>query len=240
MPSIPWLDPVDLRFPAIELALDDPSGLLAVGGDLTTPRLLTAYRQGIFPWYEESQPILWWSPQPRTVLIPERVHIGRSLRKTLRRDDYRVTIDEDFSGVLDGCAALSPKRPGTWITDEMRNAYLQLHQQGWAHSIEVWRNNKLIGGLYGLAIGKMFYGESMFSRETDASKIALVHLCGQLQEWQYPLIDCQVGNDYLDSMGAEPISRSNFQHQLQILTNTEGNSPGLWQLSWQYPKQAPN
>ncbi|WP_373095911.1 leucyl/phenylalanyl-tRNA--protein transferase [Zhongshania sp.] len=235
MSGIPWLDQADLDFPPIESALDDPNGLLAVGGDLSLPRLLNAYRHGIFPWYDESQPILWWSPQPRAVIFPERLYINRSLRKALRRNDYEITLDRNFAGVLRGCAELSQKRPGTWITDEMRRAYQALHDAGWAHSVEVWRDQKLIGGLYGVAIGRMFYGESMFSRETNASKIAFVHLCGQLHEWGYPLIDCQVGNDYLESMGAEEMDRASFKKYLQQLTNGQSN-PKKWSLDWYYGK----
>ncbi|MEX1669411.1 leucyl/phenylalanyl-tRNA--protein transferase [Zhongshania guokunii] len=235
MSAIPWLDPTDLRFPAIESALEDPNGLLAVGGDLSVPRLLAAYRQGIFPWYEESQPILWWAPQPRAVVFPERLHIARSLRKELRRFEYDVSFDQDFGGVIQGCAELSQKRPGTWISDDMRSAYQNLHNAGWAHSVEVWRHGKLIGGLYGVAIGKMFYGESMFSRESNASKIAFVHLCGQLQEWGFPLIDCQISNDYLETMGAEEMDRASFKKCLQSYTNIEC-APAKWTLDWYYGK----
>jgi leucyl/phenylalanyl-tRNA--protein transferase len=235
MSGIPWLDTADLHFPPIEAALDDPNGLLAVGGDLSLPRLLNAYRAGIFPWFEESQPILWWSPQPRAVVYPERLYINRSLRKALRRNDFEVSFDQDFAGVLDGCAQLSPKRPGTWITDDMRAAYQNLHNAGWAHSVEVWRDKKLIGGLYGVAINRMFYGESMFSREANASKIAFVHLCGQLQEWGYPLIDCQVSNDYLESMGAEEMDRASFKKYLQSFASGDGH-PQKWALDWYYGK----
>ncbi|MFT6552786.1 MAG: leucyl/phenylalanyl-tRNA--protein transferase [Zhongshania marina] len=234
MPTIPWLDVDKLDFPNVEHALEDPNGLLAVGGDLSKERILAAYRRGIFPWYEESQPILWWSPQPRTVLYPEQVYINRSLRKALRRGDYSVSFDTAFSDVLDGCAALSPKRPGTWITDEMRAAYLGLHNDGWAHSVEVWRGKTLIGGLYGMGIGQLFFGESMFSREANASKIALVHLCGQLREWGYPLIDCQVGNDYLNSMGAQEINRDTFKQYLDQYCNMAARPVKKWILNWRY------
>ncbi|CAA0119279.1 leucyl/phenylalanyl-tRNA--protein transferase [Zhongshania aliphaticivorans] len=234
MPTIPWLDTDKLDFPSVENALEDPNGLLAVGGDLSKERILAAYRRGIFPWYEESQPILWWSPQPRTILYPEQIYVNRSLRKALRRGDYSVSFDMAFNAVLDGCAALSPKRPGTWITDDMRAAYLSLHNDGWAHSVEVWRDDILIGGLYGMGIGKLFFGESMFSREANASKIALVHLCGQLQEWGYPLIDCQVGNDYLDSMGAQEINRDKFKQYLDQYSNIAARPVDKWAMNWRY------
>ncbi len=214
MPHIPWLDSSELRFPDIDNALEDPNGLLAVGGDLSPERLLEAYRHGIFPWYETPQPILWWSPQPRAVLFPERLHISRSLRKALRRGDYHLSADRCFGDVVDACAALSPKRPGTWITDDMRRAYQRLHELGWAHSIEVWQNGELIGGLYGLALGRVFFGESMFSKRSNGSKIALVALCCHLQQWGFELIDCQVGNDYLYSMGAETLPRQQFKNLL--------------------------
>jgi leucyl/phenylalanyl-tRNA--protein transferase len=239
MATIPWLDIKKLDFPNVEKALDDPNGLLAVGGDLTKERILAAYRQGIFPWYEESQPILWWSPQPRAVLYPDQVYINRSLRKALRRADYSVSFDTAFNEVIEGCAELSPKRQGTWITDDMHAAYQGLHRAGWAHSVEVWRDGELIGGLYGMAIGQVFFGESMFSREANASKIALVHLCGQLQKWGYPLIDCQVGNDYLDSMGAQEISRENFKQHLEQYTDIDGQPPEYWTMNWAYGKSTP-
>lgn len=215
MPTIPWLDPESLRFPDVSHALDDPNGLLAVGGDLSPARLLEAYQHGIFPWYEAPQPILWWSPSPRATLLPDSVYINRSLRKTLKRGGYRVTADTAFSEVVAACAELSPKRPGTWITREMRRAYQQMFELGWAHSIEVWYGNELAGGLYGLAIGRVFFGESMFSRRRDGSKIALVHLCQFLQARGVVLIDCQVGNDYLYSMGAQDMDRERFQALLR-------------------------
>jgi leucyl/phenylalanyl-tRNA---protein transferase len=228
--SIPWLDACDLTFPDIDRALDNPSGLLAVGGDLSPARLLEAYRHGIFPWYEDPQPILWWSPEPRAVLYPDDIYINRNLRKTLNRGDFRVTLDQAFVEVLECCAELSPKRPGTWITEDMKAAYRRMHELGWAHSVEVWREDRLIGGLYGLAIGKIFFGESMFSRETNGSKIALVSLCSLLRDWRFALIDCQVGNDYLYSMGAKDISREQFRSALETHARTELSSPGTWAL----------
>ncbi len=231
MANIPWLDAKELRFPDIDSALDDPNGLLAVGGDLSPERLLQAYRRGIFPWYETPQPILWWSPQPRAVLFPQSLHISRSLTKQLRRNDFQLSADQCFSDVLDACAELSPKRPGTWITDDMRSAYNRLHTLGWAHSIEVWQHNELIGGLYGLALGRVFFGESMFSRRPSGSKIALVALCAQLRQWGFELIDCQVGNDYLYSMGAENLPRQQFKELLAEHALIREADAGRWTLS---------
>ncbi len=234
MPTINWLDPQDLSFPPLSQALDEPNGLLAVGGDLSIPRLLSGYRHGVFPWYEDPQPILWWSPDPRAVLYPHKIHISRSLAKRLRTPDYRVSADTAFERVVGHCAELSPKRTGTWITDDMRQAYTQLHRAGWAHSVEVWRDDELVGGLYGVAIGKVFFGESMFSRASDASKIAMVHLAGQLRSWNYHFIDCQVGNAHLYRMGAEDIDREAFSEQLAKYARTEADEPGRWALDWQY------
>lgn len=228
MPSIPWLGDSALDFPDIDLALDDPNGLLAVGGDLSPERLLAAYRQGIFPWYEDPQPILWWSPRPRAVLFPDKVYVNRSLRKQLKRGQYQVSADRCFDEVLDACAQLSPKRPGTWITGDMRRAYRQLHRLGWGHSVEVWQGEELVGGLYGLAIGRMFFGESMFSRQRNGSKVALLALCAQLRRWNYELIDCQVGNDYLYSMGAEDLSRSDFKAVLARCAQGCEHNTGAW------------
>ncbi len=226
--SIPWLDNRSCAFPDIDQALDDPSGLLAVGGDLCPQRLLEAYRHGIFPWYEDPQPILWWSPQPRAVLFPDKLHISRSLKKQLRREDYQLRIDSHFDQVIQACAELSPKRPGTWITEAMLQAYNTMHQLGWAHSFEVWRDERLVGGLYGIAIGNVFFGESMFSRAPSASKIALVNLCRTLQELGFKVIDCQVGNDYLYSMGAEDIDRSQLKELLNQHAQLECRLPKMW------------
>jgi leucyl/phenylalanyl-tRNA--protein transferase len=197
-------------FPPIELALQEPDGLLAAGGDLSAERLLSAYRRGIFPWYSDHQPILWWSPDPRCVLFPERMHVSRRLRQTLRRGRFAVTCDRDFQGVLAGCA--DPRRDGggTWLNHDMQRAYTRLHQQRHAHSVECWLADELAGGLYGLSLGRVFYGESMFSRVTDASKVALAHLCRWLQAWGYALTDCQVHNSHLQSLGAEMIPRPTF------------------------------
>lgn len=202
-------------FPPLDLALSEPDGLLAAGGDLSPERLLSAYRRGIFPWYSEGQPILWWSPDPRTVLAPQEVKVSRSLRKTLRREPFEVSYDRDFSGVLAGCATARHAGGGTWITDEMARAYTQLHRRGHAHSVECWQGGELVGGLYGVAIGLVFFGESMFSRCTDASKVAFVHLCRWLQEWGYVLIDCQVHTDHLQSLGGGSIARKSFAAMLE-------------------------
>lgn len=230
MPSIPWLSENSLQFPEIDSALDDPNGLLAVGGDLSPARLLEAYRQGIFPWYEDPQPILWWSPQPRAVLFPDKVYVNRTLRKQLKRERFRITADQCFGEVLDACAELSPKRPGTWITTKMRKAYKQLHELGWAHSIEVWQQGELVGGLYGLALGRMFFGESMFSHRSNGSKLALLGLCKQLQRWGFELIDCQVGNDYLYSMGAEDLARADFKSMLETFAQPTASDASHWTL----------
>lgn len=233
MIRLPWLAPDDVEFPPPEQALEDPNGLLAAGGDLSPPRLLAAYRQGIFPWYEEGQPILWWSPEPRTILLPGQIHISRSLRKVLRRREFTVTADRCFEQVILACAGPRRDNFGTWITDEMAAAYCTLHQLGYAHSIEAWQDGVLMGGIYGVAIGRAFFGESMFSRASNASKVALVHLSGQLAEWDYGLIDCQVETAHLRSMGAKSVSRSVFQTLLLNYTGTQGDEtqrPRRWTL----------
>lgn len=201
-PAAPFPDPVN--------AETDPDGLLAVGGDLAPERLLGAYRQGIFPWYSQGQPILWWSPDPRMVLFPERLHISRSLRKTIRQGRFRITFDQAFASVIEACAAPRDREGGTWITEEMKLAYLDLHRLGHAHSVEAWQEGELAGGLYGIQIGTIFFGESMFSRSSNASKTAFVHLVLTLEKLGCPLIDCQVHTAHLESLGACPIPRSRF------------------------------
>ena len=207
-----WLNPDDPQapFPPVELALREPDGLLAIGGGLEPARLLNAYRHGIFPWYSEGQPILWWSPDPRLVLFPERLHISRSLRKTLRRGQFRITLDHAFPEVIRACAAPRADGEGTWITPAMQAAYIRLHELGHAHSAEAWLQGELVGGLYGVAIGRMFFGESMFSRVSDASKAAFVHLVRQLAAWGFGPIDCQVHTAHLARLGAEAIPRADF------------------------------
>lgn len=201
-------------FPPTEQALDNPPGLLAAGGDLSPTRLLNAYRHGIFPWYSEGEPILWWSPAPRCVLYPHRVHLSRRLKRRYNQGQFSLTADRAFQQVIAACAEPRPGQPGTWITGEMVNAYQRLHMLGIAHSVEVWIDEELAGGVYGLALGRVFFGESMFSQHTDASKIALVALCRQLQEWDFTLLDCQVSNQHLQSMGAQEISREEFNRYL--------------------------
>jgi len=217
---ISWLPRDSTRFPPAESALQEPNGLLAAGGDLSAQRLLHAYRHGIFPWYNPGEPILWWSPNPRCVLYTERLHLSRSLSKQLRRQDYEVSFDRAFDAVIDACAAPRRNSSGTWISQEMRLAYSRLHRLGHAHSVEVWQENQLIGGLYGVAIGQMFYGESMFSRTPNGSKIAFAWLVEQLRNWGYPLVDCQVHNQHLVTLGAEEIPRTTFLRELERLVDT--------------------
>lgn len=202
-PANPFPDPAN--------AERDPDGLLAVGGDLSPTRLLNAYRRGIFPWFGELDPILWWSPDPRMVLFPEKLIINRSLKKTLRKAPFRITFDLAFEQVIHACAAPRPNEPGTWLSDEMIHSYTQLHQQGVAHSAEAWQDDELVGGLYGIALGRVFFGESMFSKVSNASKIAFTALVERLREAGYVLIDCQVYTSHLESLGAELIPRSEFQ-----------------------------
>lgn len=214
--KIPLLDPETLEFPSIHTALKEPEGLLATGGDLSVNRLTRAYRQGIFPWYEEGQPILWWSPDPRTVILPGRFNISRSLRKVLKRNRFEVRRDTAFDTVIDICSEPRQRAQGTWITTEMKFAYKELHQQGLAHSVECYLHSELVGGLYGIAMGKLFFGESMFHHERDASKVAFAFLNRLLQQQNCPLIDCQLPNEHLASLGATTISRIEFQQYLDL------------------------
>ncbi|MFG1491196.1 leucyl/phenylalanyl-tRNA--protein transferase [Oceanospirillum sp. HFRX-1_2] len=217
MIELPWLDPqYPPAFPPVTDALDDPPGILAFGGQLNDQWLLAAYRQGIFPWFNPGEPILWWSPDPRMVILPENFKVRRSLKKTIRKQLYEITFDQAFDQVLDGCAASRNYTDETWITPEMRTAYLNLHHKGYAHSVEAWQDGELVGGLYGVAIGRIFCGESMFARATDASKVAFVHLVEQLKAWQFELIDCQVYTDHLASFGAEEIERARFLDYLKL------------------------
>jgi len=212
-------------FPPLEEALDDPNGLLAVGGDLSSARLRAAYRRGIFPWYSGDQPILWWTPDPRAVLFPDQLRVTRSLKKTLRKERYQVTVDRAFARVIEACATTPrPDQDGTWITEEMQRAYLRMHQEGLTHSVETWDQERLVGGLYGMAIGQVFFGESMFSWSSDASKVALV----RLRDLGFALIDCQVESDFVCQMGARPISRARFAALLDQHCEHAGpfDSPG--------------
>jgi len=202
-------------FPATELALEYPQGLLAAGGDLSPARLVNAYRHGIFPWYSDEEPILWWSPAPRCVLYPDRVHVSRRLRRRFNQGEFTLTTDTAFAQVITACTEARQDGAGTWITSEMLEAYIALHEINIAHSVEVWRGDELAGGVYGLAIGRVFFGESMFSRVTDASKVALVALCRQLKQWGFSILDCQVSNPHLLSMGAEEVSRVEFERHLE-------------------------
>jgi leucyl/phenylalanyl-tRNA--protein transferase len=224
---IPWLS-AEPEFPAPEKALSDPNGLLAAGGDLSPQRLLAAYRRGIFPWYAAGEPILWWSPDPRMVLFPDELKVSRSLARTLRRADYAVRLDTAFDDVIRACAGKPREgQAGTWITAEMQQAYRDLHRLGHAHSVETWVDGKLAGGLYGIAIGRAFYGESMFSDARDASKIALAHLCAYLKQRGFGIIDCQMETSHLASLGARPIPRSDFAARLAGLC-AQGDTPGPW------------
>lgn len=209
-----WLHRDTLTFPPLEKALREPNGLLAVGGDLSPERLIAAYRHGCFPWFQDGQPILWWSPDPRMVLFPEELHVSRSLAKRLRQGTYTVTFDQCFERVIDHCAGPRRDSDGTWITTSMQAAYRQLHALGVAHSVEVWQADQLVGGLYGLALGRMFFGESMFSLATDASKVGFATLVTKLREWDFVLIDCQMHTRHLASLGARPIDRRRFAELL--------------------------
>ena len=224
---IAWIE-ADAPFPPPRRALQEPNGLLCAGGDLSLRRLLDAYRHGIFPWYSGGEPILWWSPDPRMVLFGEELKVSRSLGKSIRNKGYEVRIDTAFDAVLAGCAAPRGGEAGTWLGPAMRAAYLALHRAGHAHSFETWRQDELVGGLYGVAIGRMYYGESMFSRATDASKVALVALVAELRARGFPMIDCQMRTPLLASLGAREIPRVDFLRRVSILVNYAAPS-GLWQ-----------
>lgn len=228
MSKLPWLSATELNFPPVARALRDPDGLLAVGGDLRPERLVKAYEQGIFPWFQE-EPILWWSPSTRMVLHPEELHVSRSMQKLLRQRYYQVTLDTAFARVIAQCALTREEYPGTWITPAMQQAYCQLHEQSIAHSVEVWQEGELVGGLYGIAMGQLFFGESMFSLRSNASKTALIWLTRQLQAWHFQLIDCQVPSEHLRSLGAREMPRTEFQQYLQHFREGPGH-PGQWQM----------
>lgn len=232
MKPIAWLSQDNLDFPSVDQAFADPPGLLAAGGDLRPERLLAAYSRGIFPWYDDDSPILWWSPDPRMVLTPSEVHVSRSLAKLIRQAHYQVTMDTAFTKVISQCAGLRAGREGTWITDEMQAAYTQLHRLGHAHSVEVWQDGQLLGGLYGIAMGKLFFGESMFSLAANTSKLAFVALARQLQSWDFAMIDCQMPTEHLRSLGARAMSRADFQAILQQWVAGESHvSPWVFDMN---------
>jgi leucyl/phenylalanyl-tRNA--protein transferase len=225
------------RFPPPEQALAEPNGLLAVGGDLSPERLLAAYRHGIFPWFGEGEPILWWSPNPRCVFRTDAMHVGRSLQRQLRRSDWTITADRAFTEVMHACAAPRTDGHGTWIGAEMIAAYTRLHRLGHAHSVEVWDGDALVGGIYGVAVGGMFSGESMFSRASGGSKVALLALAAALRQWGFPLLDAQVPNPHLASLGAIELPRREFLHQLVALTAQPGRE-GRWDGAFPYHRAA--
>ena len=219
------------EFPSVETALAEPDGLLAAGGDLSSERLLDAYRHGIFPWFGEGDPILWWSPDPRTVFATEAIHVSTRLRRWLKACDWTIRADSAFADVVRACALPRPTQPNTWITPAMLDAYVRLHALGHAHSIEVYANNELVGGIYGVAVGRMFFGESMFSAATNASKVALIALCHCLHQWQFPLLDAQVASPHLLSLGAFQMPRMRFVAHV----SDYGKHPGVaghWRDKW--------
>jgi len=211
MPSLVWLEDNNYEFPPVEQALTEPDGLLAAGGSLSPELLFKAYRSGIFPWYSQGQPVLWWSPDPRCVLFPEKLKLSRSLRKTLNKGLFIVKRDTAFRDVMRQCAAPRGDNAGTWITSEMLEAYCRMHKLGYAHSVECWQDDELVGGLYGMSLGDMFFGESMFSKKSDASKVALAYLCNTIKP---KLIDVQVCSKHMETLGAEMIPRNIFIEHL--------------------------
>lgn len=227
--SIVWIAENDAAesFPPVEHALKEPSGLLAAGGDLSPKRLLAAYRRGIFPWYSAGQPILWWSPDPRAVLYPQALKVSRSLAKTLRNRGFETRVDTAFDQVIRACGNTRLRPGGTWLSAEMMAAYRRLHELGYAHSVETWLDGRLAGGLYGVALDRMFFGESMFSSERDASKVALKRLCDECVQRDVALIDCQMETPHLISLGASLMTRAEFSRQVAVLTGTS-ETPGLW------------
>lgn len=233
MSSICWIGPMDgpASLPEPSLALAEPNGLLAAGGSLEPEWLLRAYERGVFPWYEEGQPILWWCPDPRAVLRPQGLKVSRSLRRRVRRCDFRITADTAFERVIDACAAPRRYTDSTWITAEMRSAYTQLHRLGWAHSFEAWIDDRLVGGLYGVAIGRVFFGESMFAAVTDASKVAFVKAVRFMHDRGIELIDCQLPSEHLTRLGATSMRRTQFLEKLAGLCATRG-APGAWSGSF--------
>ncbi|RLV60078.1 leucyl/phenylalanyl-tRNA--protein transferase [Parashewanella curva] len=228
MQSLTFLSDETDNFPPVNCALEEPNGLLAVGGDLSPKRLLNAYYNGIFPWFNEDDPILWWSPNPRAIIVPSQLHISRSLAKFNRKHSWKITINHAFDQVIHQCAKLRANEQGTWITKTIEQAYIQLHRLGHAHSIEVWEDEILIGGLYGIKMGKVFCGESMFHTKTNASKIAMIALDKHLQDSGYELLDTQLMNPHLLSMGAKEISREDFIQLLSVLRD-QNTIENCWQ-----------
>jgi len=229
--------PDEIRFPPVDHAMK--SGLLAVGGDLSPERLLAAYREGIFPWYSEGEPILWWSPDPRFVLLPDELRVSRSMRQFLKKGLVRVTFDQNFGEVIDACQRPRPSQNGTWITGEMQGAYCTLHELGYAHSVEVWQDGALAGGLYGVSLGHSFFGESMFSTLPNASKVALITLVGELRKWGFDLIDCQVETAHLASLGARSIPRREFRERLSASLHHETHRENWGALLADHPEITP-
>jgi leucyl/phenylalanyl-tRNA--protein transferase len=232
MLAVPWIaaDDHDSPFPDVERALTEPDGLLAIGGPLSPARLEQAYRYGIFPWFSPQQPVLWWAPSVRAIIPPGGMRLNRSLRKRLRQRRYTVTLDDDFASVIAGCAAPRRDAEGTWITPAMIQAYRALHDHGIAHSVEVWQSDELVGGLYGVSLGGAFFGESMFSRVSDASKIALAWLSAQIQRWGFDLIDCQMPTEHLERLGAQRMPRAAFSRALAA-TTAQPTRRGPWSVA---------
>jgi len=236
MTHIPYLDDESPVFPPTSLALsEEPNGLLAVGGNLEPNTLFSAYSKGIFPWFSPGEPILWWSPSPRMSLSPNEAHFSRSLKKLARKQPFRISVDQSFEQVIAHCAAAArPGQEGTWISDEMQDAYLTLHELGIAHSIESWCGDQLVGGLYGVGIGAVFFGESMFSTQTGASKLAFASLCSQLKIWEFDMIDCQIHTPLLASFGAHEIDRVEFESRLTKAVDKK--APFNWPTNWSLPE----
>ena len=228
--QLPYLLNQEIVFPDVEFALDDPNGLLAVGGDLSRERLMLAYQSGVFPWFSDPDPILWWSPDPRAVLFLDELKVTRSLAKSIRNRGYEIWINKDFKSVMENCSGARKNETGTWITSEMKDAYFDLHEIGAAHCVSVYDNDKLIGGLYGLSQGLFFFGESMFSQSTDASKVALYYLVQHLKTYGFKLIDCQVPNNHLTSLGSRNIDRTAFIGLLEQWVNSPQDKT-MWQRS---------
>ena len=225
---IPWLEPGE-PFPPVETALREPNGLLAAGGDLSPERLVDAYARGIFPWFNDEEPPLWWSPDPRMVMFTSERRLTRSLRRVVRSRRFRVTMDTAFAEVMAGCASPRLDQDGTWITPQIVQAYTTLAQRGYAHSVETWEGDQLVGGLYGVAVGRMFFGESMFARRSDASKVAFVAMLTQFETWGMPLVDCQVPTSHLASLGAREIPRSEFMAYVRLLVR-QPPVPSPWRF----------